>query len=74
MRSGASSRKKTIDVLGGAYRVIYSVKAYRGFLDRPIERLGIEPNVVLYHTAESISQGKDEVLIAARKHLLEERK
>ncbi len=68
--AGASSRKSTIDVLGGTYRVIYSVKAYRGFLDRPIERLGIEPDVVVPHKAESIAKGKDEVLAAARSHLL----
>ncbi|TWU04058.1 S41 family peptidase [Neorhodopirellula pilleata] len=71
--AGASSRKKTIDVLGGAYRVIYSVKPYRGFLDRPIERLGIEPDVVVHHTAESISQSKDQVLMAARRYLAKEK-
>lgn len=67
--AGASSRKNTVDVLGGTYRVIYSVKAYRGFLDRPIERIGIEPDVVVHHTAESIANGKDEVLEAARSYL-----
>lgn len=67
--AGASSRKNTIDVLGGTYRVIYSVKAYSGYLDRPIERLGIAPDVVVHHQAESIAQGKDEVLAAARNYL-----
>jgi len=67
--AGASSRKHTMDILGGKYRVIYSVKAYRGFLDRPIERLGIEPDDVVHHKAESIAQGKDEVLEAALSYL-----
>jgi C-terminal processing protease CtpA/Prc len=67
--AGASSRKNTIDILGGAYRVTYSVKAYRGFLDRPIERLGIEPDIIVQHKAESIATGKDEVLAMARGYL-----
>ena len=67
--AGASSRKNTMDILGGTYRVIYSVKAYRGFLDRAIERLGIEPDFVVHHKAESIAQSRDEVLEAARRYL-----
>lgn len=67
--AGASSRKRTIDVLHGDYKVIFSVKAYKGFLDRPIERLGIEPDVEVHQTARGLAERTDAVLEAARRYL-----
>ena len=42
--NGASGRKTVYDLKNGLYRVRYPVKLYRGFLDRPIERRGLEPD------------------------------
>lgn len=67
--AGASSRKTTVNVLHGDYKVRFSVKAYRGFLDRPIERIGIEPDVEVHQTAEGLSNQSDAVLNAARQYL-----
>lgn len=67
---GASSRKKTIPVAGGLFQVTYPVKAYTGFLDRPIERLGIEPDEPIRQNAHDLSRGVDTVLEAARKYLV----
>jgi carboxyl-terminal processing protease len=69
--AGASSRKKTIDVAGGLFRVTYPVKAYTGFLDRPIERLGIVPDIEVRPNAKDLSRGTDTVLEAARKYLID---
>ncbi len=67
--AGASSRKKTIEILDGDFRVIYSVKAYRGFLDRPIERLGIEPDFPARQSAADLANNIDTVLNAASRYL-----
>ena len=48
-----------------------SVKAYTGFLDRPIERRGLEPDVPVKCGAKDLAAGKDTVLEAAKRHLLE---
>lgn len=60
--AGSSARKKTIQVLDGAYKVIFSVKAYKGFLDRPIERIGIQPDVTVRHKPSDLAAGVDTVL------------
>ena len=63
--SGASSRKETFTLSNGLYKVVVPVKAYHGFLDRPIERRGLEPDVAVRCTAADLSQGKDTVAEAA---------
>ena len=45
------------------------MKAYTGFLDRPIERRGLEPDVAVRCTARDISRGKDTVAEAAAEWL-----
>lgn len=67
--AGASSRKTVVEVLNGAFKVKYSVKAYRGFLDRPIERRGIEPEYPVRQTAADLQAGIDTVLVAAADYL-----
>jgi C-terminal processing protease CtpA/Prc len=67
--AGASSRKTTYTLKNGLYKVQYPVKAYRGFLDRPIERLGIEPDFPVKYKASDIAIGRDTVLEAARAYL-----
>jgi len=42
--AGASSRKRQYVLMNGLYTVTIPVKAYTGFLDRPIERRGLEPD------------------------------
>ena len=69
--AGASSRKRTYTLKNGLYRVTFPVKAYRGFLDRPIERRGLEPDVPLRQNAHDSAAGRDTVLEAAKQHLLE---
>lgn len=69
--AGASSRKTTYTLSNGLYRVTFPVKAYRGFLGRPIERRGLEPDVPVRQTAADLAAGRDTVLEAARRYLLE---
>ena len=69
--AGASARKATSATTNGLFNVRYSVKAYRGFLDRPIERRGLEPDVSLRQNAADLVKGRDTVLEAARNFLLQ---
>jgi hypothetical protein len=40
----------TFMLRNGLYQVRYPIKAYQGFLDRPIERRGLEPDEPLMPT------------------------
>ena len=68
--AGASSRKRTYTLENGFYAITFPVKAYRGYLDRPIERLGLVPDVPLRQNARDLTAGCDTVLEAARQYLL----
>jgi Tricorn protease C1 domain/PDZ domain len=63
--AGASCRKEIYTLTNGLYRVVVPVKAYTGFLDRPIERRGIEPDVEVKCTAQDLTRGRDTVVEAA---------
>ncbi len=52
--AGASSRKETYTLTNGLYKVVVPVKAYTGFLDRPIERRGLEPDVEVQMHCQAI--------------------
>ena len=67
--AGASSRKRHYVLKNGFYTVTFPVKAYRGFLDRPIERRGLEPDEPVVQNAKDLAAGRDTVLEAARDHL-----
>lgn len=69
--AGASARKTVYPLKNGLYRVRFPVKAYTGFLDRPIERRGLEPDVHLCQQAGALAAGRDTVLEAAREYLVE---
>jgi C-terminal processing protease CtpA/Prc len=68
---GASARKEDHAVRGGLFRVRFPVKFYRGFLDRIIERRGLEPDVPLMPNAADLAAGRDTVLEAAHRFVLE---
>lgn len=70
--AGASARKTIYTLSNGLYKVRFPVKAYKGYLDRPIERRGIEPHVPIMPSAADIAAGRDTVLEAAKAHLLRE--
>ena len=72
--SGASSRKTTYQLKNGLYKVRFPVKAYKGYLDRPIERLGLTPDVEVSQSAQDIINGRDTVLETAKQYLLNEAK
>ena len=72
--AGASSRKKTYELKNKLYTVTYSVKPYKGYLNRIIERRGLEPDFEIKPTAKDLSSGRDTVLEAARGFLLREKK
>ncbi len=69
--AGASARKTVYTLTNGLFRVQYPVKAYQGYLDRPIERRGLEPDVVVTPNAQDLADGRDTVLETAKKYLLE---
>ena len=64
--AGASSRKRQHELKNGLYKVVFPVKAYSGFLDRPIERRGLEPDEPVRQNAVDLAAGRDTVLEAAR--------
>jgi C-terminal processing protease CtpA/Prc len=70
--AGASSRKTVYTLTNGLFKVQYPVKAYTGFLDRPIERRGLEPDVSVKQNAKDLVAGRDTVLEAAKQYLLEQ--
>ena len=70
--AGASSRKREYVLKNGLYKVQFPVKAYNGYLDRPIERRGLEPDVPVRQNAKDLSEGRDTVLKAARRMLKEQ--
>jgi parallel beta-helix repeat protein len=67
--AGASSRKRQYVTKDGLYTVTIPVKAYNGYLDRPIERRGLEPDEPVRQNARDLADGRDTVLEAAKKHL-----
>ena len=67
--AGASSRKRKYTLSNGLYAVQFPVKAYTGFLDRPIERRGLEPDEPVRQSAADLAAGRDTVLEAAKKFL-----
>lgn len=66
---GASSAKEVYVLKNGLYKVRYSTRPRSGFLDRPIERKGLEPDVEVKQSAEDLAKGRDTVLEAARAYL-----
>ncbi len=69
--AGASSRKEIYPLKNGLFRVQFSVKAYTGFLDRPIEGRGLEPEIPVRQNANDLVARRDTVLEAAKKYLKE---
>ncbi|HEX8522111.1 MAG TPA: S41 family peptidase [Tepidisphaeraceae bacterium] len=67
--AGASSRKEVFTLKNGFYKVVVPVKAYTGFLDRPIERRGLEPDVEVRCSAKDLAEGRDTVVEKAREWL-----
>ena len=70
--AGASARKVMYTLSNGMYKVQIPVKAYNGFLTRPIERRGLEPDVVVRMNARDLANGVDTVAMAATRWLLGE--
>jgi hypothetical protein len=68
---GASARKEDHPVRGGLFQVRFPVRFYRGSLDRIIERRGLEPDVPVKPNAADLAAGRDTVLEAARRFVLE---
>ena len=67
--AGASARKTTYRLKNGLYQVRFPVKAYSGFLRRPIERRGLDPDVPVRQTADDLAAGRDTVLETAKQYL-----
>lgn len=63
--TGASARKITYTLTNGLYQVVIPVKAYTGFLDRPIERRELEPDVEVRCRAADLAGRKDTVVETA---------
>jgi C-terminal processing protease CtpA/Prc len=68
--AGASARKIVYTLSNDLYKVRYPVKAYKGYLDRPIERRGLEPDVPVKQNAQDLAAGRDTVLETAKRYLL----
>jgi C-terminal processing protease CtpA/Prc len=68
--AGASARKIVYTLTNDLYKVRFPVKAYKGYLDRPIERRGLEPDVPVKQNASDLTAGRDTVLEAAKRYLL----
>ena len=71
--AGASARKTTFPIKGGLFQVVLPIKPYRGFLDRVIERRGLEPDVTVMQTAGDLAAGRDTALETAQEYLQQEK-
>ncbi|MCK4790321.1 MAG: hypothetical protein KAV87_41675, partial [Desulfobacteraceae bacterium] len=69
--AGASSRKTIYELKNGLYKVKFPVKAYKGYLARPIERLGLKPDVLILQNRQDIIKRRDTALEVAKRYLLE---
>jgi C-terminal processing protease CtpA/Prc len=70
--AGASARKDIYTLSNGLYKVQIPIRPYRGSLNRPIERRGLEPDVHVRQSAADLAIGRDTVLEAAKAYLLEQ--
>jgi C-terminal processing protease CtpA/Prc len=70
--AGASARKTKYMLKNGLYYANFPVKAYKGYLDRPIEYLGLEPDVSVVQNREDLIRKRDTVLERAREYLVQE--
>lgn len=68
--AGASARKETYALKNQLFQVTFPVKPYRGFLDRIIERRGLEPHQEVRLSAADVQKRRDSVMEAAREELL----
>ena len=68
--AGASSRKTVYELKNGLYKVRFPVKAYKGYLNRPIERVGLVPNVPVRQNTQDLIKGRDTVLETAMRYLV----
>ena len=69
--AGASAKKRIYTLKNGLYKVRFPIRLYRGSLERPIERRGVEPDVAVQQNAQDLANGRDTVLQAAYRDLLE---
>ncbi len=69
--AGASAEKRTYTLKNGLYKVRFPIRLYRGSLERPIERRGVEPDVAVQQNAQDLANGRDTVLQAAYQDLRE---
>ena len=72
--AGASCRKEIYTLSNRLFRVVVPVKPYTGYLDRPIERRGIEPDVAVGYRASDLAEGRDTVVEAAAEWLSQGKK
>ena len=70
--AGASARKTTYELKNKLFKITFPVKPYRGYLDRIIERRGLEPEVEVRQSAADLRNAKDTMLEAAREFLIGE--
>jgi nitrous oxidase accessory protein NosD len=68
--AGASSAKRSYTLTNGFYTVTFPIKPYSGFLERWIERRGLEPDVPVRQAARDLAAGRDTVLETAKSYLL----
>jgi len=68
--AGASSKKRTKKKKNGLFKVKYPIRARRGYLQRPIEFRGLEPDVPIKQNARDLAADRDTVLETAKRYLL----
>ena len=68
--AGASARKTTYELKNKLFKVTFPVKPYKGYLDRIIERRGLEPHQMVRLSAADVQKRRDSVMEAAREDLL----
>jgi C-terminal processing protease CtpA/Prc len=69
--AGSASQTEAYVLSNGLYQVEVPVRASSGFLDRPIEGRGVEPDVEIRCDAQDLAQGCDTVEVAASRWLVE---
>jgi len=67
--AGASSKRITYTLKNRKYKAQIPIRPRTGFLDRPIELYGLEPDVEVKQKAEDLAAGRDTVLEVAVQYL-----
>jgi C-terminal processing protease CtpA/Prc len=67
--AGSGSLTEDVDIADGRWKLRLPLESVRGFLDRPIEGRGLEPDVMIQPFADDLQTGRDSLIERVRADL-----